>query len=639
MKKLSIDIETYSSADLSKTGVYKYCESPDFKVLLFGYSFDGGEVKVIDLASGEKLPEEVIDAIKDPKCTKCAFNSSFERICLSKFLGLNNGEYLPPESWHCSMIHCAYMGLPLSLADAGAVLGLDKQKLEEGKELIRYFCRPNAKGAQNFPADAPEKWTLFKRYNIRDVEVELAIESRLENYPVPRSVWKEYHIDQRINDRGVRIDTRLVDEAINLDSISHSEIAERMRRITSLENPNSVQQLQKWLAGHGIEAESLGKKNVAELIKSATEETREVLTLRLQLAKNSVKKYQTMRSVCCADGRARGAFQFYGARTGRWSGRLIQLQNLPQNHLEDLEGARSLVKEGDYAALKSCYADVPDTLSQLIRTAFIPEPGSRFIVADYSAIEARITASMAHEYWRIRAFNQGKDIYCASASAMFHVPVEKNGFNAHLRQKGKIAELALGYGGSVGALKAMGAIEMGLKEEELQPLVDAWRASNPAIIDFWWDVEKAAMNAVKYRTPQETHGLSFECSSGMLFITLPSGRRLCYVKPKIGENKYGLACITYEGVGATKKWERLETYGPKLVENIVQATARDVLAFAMKNLKNERIVMHIHDELVIEAPPNLSVRKVCRIMQKCPPWLSDILLRAEAYETPFYKKD
>ena len=640
MNKLSIDIETYSSADLSKTGVYRYCESPDFKILLFGYAADDGEVSVVDIAAGERVPEEIIEAIKDPECIKWAFNSSFERICLSKFLGLKNGEYLPPESWRCSMVWCAYIGLPLSLADAGAVMGLDKQKLEEGRELIKFFSCRNVRGKQNLPADAPTKWEMFKKYNRRDVEAEMAVEKKLRNFPVPESVWEEYHIDQHINDCGVAIDLALVDKAIEMEAQSRCALSERMQQLTCVENPNSVKQIKNYLSENGIAADSLSKKAVAELIKTASGDVREVLTLRSQLAKSSVKKYETMRSVCCEDGRARGTFRFYGAnRTGRWSGRLIQLQNLPQNHIEDLEGARSLVKTGDYSSLKNFYDDVPDILSQLIRTAFVAEPGKRFIVADYSAIEARISAYMAQEKWRIRAFDEGVDIYCASASTMFHVPVEKHGANSHLRQKGKIAELALGYGGSVGALKAMGAIEMGLKEEELLPLVDAWRKANPAIVKFWQDADRAAAKAVTVKKAVKTHGVIFECAHGVLSITLPSGRQLNYLNPKIGKNKFGSQCICYEGMSTAKKWERLETYGPKLVENIVQGTARDVLAYAMKNLKGEQIVMHIHDELVIEASSELTLERVCSIMAESPPWMPELILRADGYETPFYKKD
>ena len=646
MKTLSIDIETYSSVSLQKAGVYKYAESPDFEILLFGYSADAAPVQVVDLACGEKIPNEIIAALNDKTVLKWAFNAAFERICLSRFLGYPTGEYLEPESWHCSMIWAATMGLPLSLEGVGAVLGLEKQKLTEGKELIKYFCQPcaptksNGGRTRNMPKDAPDKWADFKRYNIRDVETEMSIQAKLHKYPVPDFVWDEYHIDQQINDRGVMLDLTLVRKAIEMDGRSRSELTEAMKDITALENPNSVQQMKAWLSENGLETDTLGKKAVAELIKTAPEELQEVLTLRQQLAKSSVKKYQTMETCVCSDNRARGMFQFYGAnRTGRWAGRLIQMQNLPQNHLEDLAEARSLVRSGNFEAVELLYEDVPDTLSQLIRTAFVPRPGAKFIVADFSAIEARVIAWLAGEKWRQEVFAAGKDIYCASASQMFKVPVEKHGINGHLRQKGKIAELALGYGGSVGALKAMGAIEMGLQENELSPLVDAWRQSNPNITKLWWDVDKAVMEAVRLKRTTETHGITFTCKSGMLFITLPSGRRLAYVKPRIGENKFGGDCITYEGVGGTKKWERLDSYGPKFVENIVQATSRDILCYAMKRLRCCNIVMHIHDELVIEADPRMSLSAVCEQMGRTPPWAKGLLLRADGYECDFYKKD
>lgn len=646
MKTLSIDIETYSSVILQKAGVYKYTESPDFEILLFGYSADGAPVQTVDLACGEAIPEDVISALTDESVLKWAFNASFERICLSRFLGMPTGEYLDLESWRCSMIWAATMGLPLSLEGVGVVLGLEKQKLTEGKELIKYFCQPcaptksNGGRTRNRPADAPDKWDAFKRYNIRDVETEMSIQAKLHNFPVPDSVWEEYHIDQRINDRGVALDLTLVREAIEMDGRSRSELTDAMKDITELENPNSVQQMKLWLADNGLETDTLGKKAVAEMIKTVPPELQEVLTLRQQLAKSSVKKYQTMETCVCSDGRARGMFQFYGAnRTGRWAGRLIQMQNLPQNHLEDLAEARALVRAGDFDAVEMLYEDVPDTLSQLIRTAFVPRSGAKFIVADFSAIEARVIAWLAGEKWRQEVFAAGKDIYCASASQMFKVPVEKHGVNGHLRQKGKIAELALGYGGSVGALKAMGAIEMGLTEDELPPLVDAWRQSNPNITKLWWDVDRAATEAVRYKRKSETHGIHFDYRSGMLFITLPSGRHLAYVKPRIGENKFGGDCITYEGVGGTKKWERLESYGPKFVENIVQATSRDILCYAMQTLRNCSVVMHIHDELVIEADPRMSLPAVCEQMGRTPPWAKGLLLRADGYECEFYQKD
>lgn len=662
MQTLSIDIETYSDVNLSKCGVYKYAESPDFEILLFGYSVDGSEVTVIDLAQGERLPQEIIDALTDDTVIKWAFNANFERVCLSRYLrdlgvsldpfhdnhplSTECARFLNPESWRCSMVWAATMGLPLSLEGVGSVLGLEKQKLTEGKDLIKYFsvpCAPtkaNGGRTRNHPFHAPDKWEAFKKYNIRDVETEIGIKDRLVKFPVPEEVWDEYHIDQEINDRGVRLDMYLVKEAIEMDSRSQSELTAAMKAMTALDNPNSVQQMKQWLSDNGLETDSLGKKVVAELIKTAPPELQTVLELRQQLAKSSVKKYQTMERAVCDDGRARGMFAFYGAnRTGRWAGRLIQLQNLPQNHLPDLADARALVKSGDFDAVKLLYEDVPDTLSQLIRTAFIPKDGTQFYVSDFSAIEARVIAWYAGETWRQKVFETGGDIYCASASQMFHVPVEKHGTNGHLRQKGKIAELALGYGGSVGALKAMGAIEMGLSEDELPPLVDAWRQTNPNIVKFWWDVDRAVMEAVKYKHATSSYGLTFSCRSGMLFITLPSGRNLAYVKPKVGTNKFGGECITYEGIGSTKKWERLDSYGPKFVENIVQATSRDILCYAMKTLRCCSIVMHIHDELVIEADPKVSLDAICEQMGRTPPWAKGLLLRADGYTTPFYKKD
>ena len=662
MKTLSIDIETYSDIPLQKSGVYRYCESPSFEILLFGYSADSGPVQVVDLACGEKIPADVLDALTDDAVTKWAFNASFERVCLSRYLrdlgiSLDSfhdkhplsqevARFLNPESWRCSMVWAATMGLPLSLEGVGAVLGLEKQKLTEGKELIKFFCQPcaptkaNGQRTRNRPFHAPDKWDAFKRYNLRDVETEMGIQQRLAKFPVPDQVWEEYHIDQEINDRGVRLDMELVHAAIDMDTRSRQELTTAMKRMTSLENPNSVQQMKQWLSDNGMETESLDKKAVAELLKDAPAELREVLSLRQQLAKSSVRKYQAMENTVCSDSRARGMFQFFGAaRTGRFSGRNIQLQNLPQNHLPDLAEARALVRAGDFDAVKLLYEDVPDTLSQLIRTAFIPKDGAQFLVADFSAIEARVIAWYAGETWRQKVFEKGGDIYCASASQMFKVPVEKHGINGHLRQKGKIAELALGYGGSVGALKAMGAIEMGLTEDELPPLVDAWRQSNPRIVEFWWAVDRAVMEAVRYKHSTSSYGLTFSCRSGMLFITLPSGRNLAYVKPKVGTNKFGGECITYEGVGATKKWERLDSYGPKFVENIVQATARDILCYAMRTLRCCSIVMHIHDELVIEADPSMSLDAVCEQMGRTPPWATGLLLRADGYATPFYKKD
>ena len=646
MQTLSIDLETYSDQPLAKTGVYRYVESPDFEILLFAYSVDGGSVQQIDLACGEKIPSEILSALEDETVTKWAFNANFERICLSRFLGYPTGDYLEPDSWKCSMVWAAYMGLPLSLEGVGAVLGLEKQKLTEGKDLIKYFCQPcaptksNGQRTRNLPEHAPDKWLTFKRYNIRDVETEMSIQARLSKYPVPDSVWEEYHLDQEINDRGVGLDMELVRQAIQMDRRSRSELTQAMKELTSLDNPNSVQQMKQWLADNGVETDTLGKKAVAELLKTAPPQLQKVLTLRQQLAKSSVKKYQAMETAVCSDSRARGMFQFYGAnRTGRWAGRIIQMQNLPQNHLDDLSEARGLVRVGDFDALEMLYEDVPDTLSQLIRTAFVPQENRKFIVADFSAIEARVIAWLAGEKWRQDVFAEGKDIYCASASQMFGVPVEKHGVNGHLRQKGKIAELALGYGGSVGALKAMGALEIGLQEDELPALVSAWRQANPKIVQFWWAVDRAVMDAVTRKTTTKTHGIIFSARNGMLFITLPSGRSLAYVKPKIGENRFGGDCITYEGVGGTKKWERLESYGPKFVENIVQATSRDILCYAMQTLRCCSIVMHIHDEVVIEADRRMSLQAVCDQMGRTPPWAKGLQLRADGYETDFYKKD
>ena len=766
-----MDVETFSSEDLRKSGVYRYCEAPDFEILLFAYSVDGGEVQLVDLASGEKLPEEIIKALTDDCVIKWAWHANFERVCLSRYLrdlGVIAG-YLNPEGWRCDMVWAATLGLPFSLEGAGAVLGLDKQKLTEGKELIRYFCKPcaptqaNGGRTRNLPCHAPDKWKMFKRYNMRDVETEMGIQQRLSKFPVPDFVWEEYHLDQEINDRGVKIDMELVRQAIAIDERSRNELISAMREFTQLENPNSVQQMKDWLANNGLMTESLDKKAVAELMKNAPPELIKVLTLRQQLAKSSVRKYQAMQNAVCADGRARGLFQFCGAnRTGRFSSKIIQLQNLARNSMSDLEQARALIKSGDYDAVAMLYDDVPDTLSQLVRTAFVPPKGKLFYVADFSAIEARVIAWFAGEKWRQDLFAKGGDIYCMSASQMFKVPVEKHGVNGHLRQKGKIAELSCiaegqlvltdrglvpiqnvrlddrlwdgkswvehdgvvfrgrreivsyegltatpdhlvfaeghtepipfadaisanlplvrtgncntgceslchggrvpvydilnagkhhrftvsghlvhncGYGGGIGALKNMGALEMGLKEEELQPLVTAWRNSNPNIVKFWWAVDNAVMEAVKKRTITKTHGLTFSFKSGMLFITLPSGRKFAYVKPRIGMNQFGGESITYEGIGATKKWERLESYGPKFVENIVQATARDILCFAMKTLRNCSIVMHIHDEVVIEADPCVSLDALCEQMGRTPPWAGGLILTASGYTSPYYKKD
>ena len=646
MKTLSIDLETYSSADISKTGVYRYSESPDFEILLFSYSIDGAPVQLVDLTCGESIPDDVKDALSDPSVTKWAFNASFERICLSRWLGLPSGTYLEPQQWRCSMIWSAYLGLPLSLAGVGAVLKLDKQKLDTGKDLIRYFCKPcrptkkNGGRTRNLPRHDHGKWEQFKSYNLRDVETEMEIQKKLARFPVPEFVWDEYHLDQEINDRGIRVDMQMVENAIDVDGWSRFDLKTQLQDLTALENPNSVAQMKAWLTQHGMEIESLGKKEVAAMLKDAQPDMREALILRQQLAKSSVKKYQAMQNCVCADGRAHGMFMFYGAnRTGRFAGRLVQLQNLPQNHMDDLEQARALVRRADYDSLQLLYDSVPDVLSELIRTAFIPYEGGKFIVADFSAIEARVIAWMADEKWRLEVFKNGGDIYCASASQMFGVPVEKHGVNGHLRQKGKIAELALGYGGSVGALKAMGALEMGIPEEELKPLVDAWRDANPNITELWWDVDRAVKEAVDLRTTSETHGIQFVYESGFLFICLPSGRRLAYVKPRIGENRFGSESVTYEGVGGTKKWERLESYGPKFVENIVQSLSRDILCYAMKTLRCCNIVAHVHDEIIIEADPKVSLEAVCEQMGRTPPWAKGLILRADGYETPFYKKD
>ena len=646
MKSISIDIETYSSVNLARSGVYRYAESEDFEILLFGYSIDGKEVNVIDLTQGEKIPEEIIMALQDEKIIKWAFNAMFERICLSKFLGLETGKYLNPSSWRCSMIWSAYMGLPLSLEGVGAVLGLEKQKLSEGKDLIRYFCLPcnptksNGGRTRNLPRHDMEKWQRFKEYNARDVETEMLIQERLSKFPLPDFVWSEYVLDQIINDRGIAIDMHFVKQAISIDEDSSEKLRNIMQEITELENPNSVQQMKGWLNDNGIEMDSLGKKEVSEMVAQVNEPYKTVLELRQKLAKSSIKKYTAMENVVCRDGRARGMFQFYGAnRTGRFSGRLIQLQNLPQNHMSDLEEARNLIKENNTQALELLYEDIPDTLSQLIRTSFIPSQDKKFIVADFSAIEARVIAWLAGEKWRVDVFAEGGDIYCASASQMFKVPVEKNGVNGHLRQKGKIAELALGYGGSIGALKSMGALNMGLEEEELQPLVNVWRQSNPNITKLWWDVDRAAKICVKQKTPTQTHGINFLYESGMMFIVLPSGRKLAYVKPRMGENKFGGEAVTYEGVGGTKKWERIESYGPKFVENIVQAISRDILCYAMKTLKDYYIVAHVHDEVVIEAEMGDSLSKVCEEMSMAPSWAKGLLLDADGFECMFYQKD
>lgn len=784
MKTISIDIETYSDVNLAKCGVYKYAESPDFEILLFGYAVDGREVKVVDLAQGETLPEEILEALTDDSIIKWAFNANFERVCLSRYLtdlgrsldpfhdrhplSQDCARFLNPAGWKCSMVWSAYMGLPLSLEGVGAVLNLDNQKMKEGRDLIRYFCVPcketktNGGRTRNLPNHAPDKWNLFKSYNKRDVEVEMAIQERLQKYPVPEQVWEEYHQDQEINDRGIAIDLELARQAVAMDAKSRESLMEALKEKTGLENPNSVLQMLGWLEAHGLKTDSLGKKQVKKLLKTAQEPLRSVLQLRQKLAKSSVKKYQAMEMTACQDGRARGMYQFYGAnRTGRYAGRHIQMQNLPQNHLPDLSEARELVRQGNYEALELLYDSVPDVLSQLIRTAFVPREGMKFVVSDFSAIEARAISWMAGEKWKSAAFAAGKDIYCSTASQMFGVPVVKHGVNGELRQKGKIAELACiaegqlvltdhglipienmttedriwdgenwvhhdgvvyrgerevmryagllatpdhlvyveekeepipfqaaaengyhlrrlcssiviqygdlpararvydilnagphhrftvsdclvhncGYGGSVGALKAMGAMDMGIPEEELGHLVQSWRSANPHIVDFWWQVDGAVKTAIKQRIPVWVNNIRFLCQSGMLFIELPSGRQLSYVKPRIGENKFGGESVTYEGIGATKKWERLESYGPKFVENIVQGTARDILCYAMQTLRCCAIVGHVHDELIIECEKNVNVDAICEQMSRTPPWAEGLILRADGYECQFYQKD
>lgn len=646
MKSLSIDLETFSSVDLSKCGVYKYAASPDFEILLFGYAVDGGCVRVVDLACGERIPQKIINALEDEAVTKWAFNANFERVCLSSYLGYPVGDYLEPQSWKCTRVWAAYLGLPLSLESVGAVLGLEKQKLSEGKDLIRYFCVPcketktNNRRTRNMPKHAPEKWQRFKAYNLRDVETEMQIQQKLSAFPVPDTVWEEYWLDQEINDRGIFLDMQLVRNAISMDGESREELTSTMRELTGLSNPNSVIQMKEWLAENDLETDTLDKKAVAGLLETASEPLRKVLVLRQQLAKSSVKKYTAMENAVCPDGRARGMFQFYGAnRTGRWAGRLIQLQNLPQNHMPDLQQARELVRSGNFEALDMLYDSVPEVLSELIRTAFIPTEGRKYIVADFSAIEARVIAWFAGEHWRLDAFANGEDIYCASASKMFRVPVEKHGVNGHLRQKGKVAELACGYGGSVGAMKVMGGSALGLSDEELKKIVTDWRTASPNIVRFWWDVDKAVKNCIQHGTPTETHGLHFSYRSRMMFIRLPSGRELAYGHPRIEENKFGGESVTYDGVGSTKKWQRIESYGPKFVENIVQATARDILCYAMRTLSTCAIVAHVHDEIIIEADPRMSLRVVCEQMGRTPPWAPGLPLRADGYECAFYKKD
>jgi DNA polymerase len=659
IRKLSIDLETYSPEDLKKCGVYRYSESPEFAILLFGVSVNDSPVTVYDIASDEEPPDEILEALTDNSVEKWAYNASFERVCLSVWLrrhhpGFFKGYgapddsvkgYLDPAGWKCSRIWGAYNGLPLSLEMIGTVLGFEQQKLKEGKDLIRYFCSPckptkvNGGRTRNYPSDAPDKWALFKKYNQRDVEVEMQIQKRLKNYPVPDSVWEEYHIDQMINDRGILCDTAVVKNAIKIDALTKADLMQKLQRLTGLENPNSVTQMKDWLARQGVAIGSLGKKEVVALLqKDLPENVRSVLGLRQMLAKSSVKKYQAMQNAMCLDHRCRGMFQFYGAnRSGRFAGRIVQLQNLPQNHLPDLEQARNLVRQNNYAALEMLYDNVPQVLSELIRTAFIPKPGMKFVVSDYSSIEARVLAYLAGETHTIESFARGEDLYCATASAMFHKPVVKHGINGELRQKGKIATLACGYGGSVGALKAMGALDMGLKEEELQPIVTAWREANPHIVKYWRNVDAAVMKAVRLHLPSQVGSVYIYYQSGMLFIKLPSGRRLSYVQPRIGQNQFGNDCATYMGIDQ-QHWSRIESYGPKFVENIVQGVARDILCFAMKNLRDRFIVGHVHDELIIEVPKETNMQEICDIMGQTPDWMPGLLLRADGYECMFYQK-
>ncbi len=647
IKTLSVDIETFSSNDLAKCGVYKYVEIEDFEVLLFAYSVNHGPVSVIDLVSGEEIPEEIMNALTDDSVQKWAFNANFERVCLSRYLGYPTGQYLNPDSWYCTMVWSASIGLPLSLESVGKVLGLTNQKLKEGKSLIRYFCVPckptkvNGGRIRNLPVHAPEDWKVFKDYNKRDVEVELGIKERLTKFPLLDKEWRHYHQDQLINDCGIALDREFVEQAIRCDDLAREQHLEEAKKTTALENPNSPMQLKEWLNDQGLKIESLAKKEVEEAIKTATGKVERALELRQELSKSSVKKYEAMQNVVGSDGRARGLIQFYGAsRTGRYSGRLIQVQNLPRNYLTNLEEARELVKAGQHEAIELLFGSTSNTLSELIRTAFIPKEGHRFLVVDFSAIEARVLAWLAGEEWRMTAFESGKDIYCESASQMFGVPVVKHGVNGELRQKGKVAELACGYGGSVGALKAMGALEMGLEKSELQQLVDDWRESSPNIVELWWAVDRCAKDTIKGRMRTETHGIVFSYQSGILFIQLPSGRKLAYCKPRIGENRFGGESIEFEGIGTGNKWQVLETYGAKLVENITQAIARDILAEAMYRLRDYRIVMHVHDEIIIEGPNNgPGLADIRDIMIKAPSWAKGLVLDADGFQCQFYQKD
>lgn len=644
MKRMNIDIETYSEADLSKSGVYKYVDAPGFEVLLFGYSADGGPVKVISLAEGEELPQKIKEALLDDTVLKFAFNAQFERVCLEKYLGV----HLAPDAWRCTMVASLYLGLPGSLAQVGAVLGVEKKKLETGKDLIKFFsvpCKPtktNGGRTRNLPEHDREKWQQFITYNARDVETEMDIMEKVARFPVPDFLWKQYAQDQRINDLGIELDMALVTQAIKCDEESRERYLKRAQELTGLENPNSPIQLKEWILSNGVEMETLTKAEVASVMETATGPVKEVLELRQLLSKSSVKKYVAMETCRCSDGRAHGLLQFYGAnRTGRWAGRLVQVQNLPQNHIPDLAVARNLIKSGCFEAVELLYDSIPDTLSQLIRTAFVPREGCKFMVADFSAIEARVIAWLAGESWRQEVFRNNGDIYCASASQMFGVPVEKHGVNGELRQKGKIAELALGYGGGVGAMISMGAIDMGLAEEELQPIVDSWRQSNPAVVKLWWDVHRCVIKAVKDKQPQTYKCLTFEYQSGMLFIGLPSGRRLAYAKPSVYRNDYDRDEIAYMGVDATKKWGKIDSYGPKFVENIIQAMSRDILAEAMARMEaaGYDIVMHVHDEAVIEAPRDAVLEDACQIMSKAPDWTPGLILNAAGYECEFYQKD
>ena len=646
MKTINIDIETFSSINISKSGVYKYVESEDFEVLLFAYSIDGGKTEIVDIANGEELSEETIQALLDDNVIKWAFNAQFERICLSRFLKLPKGTYLNPKSWRCTMIWSAYMGLPFSLEGVGKVLGLEKQKLIEGKDLIKYFCVPctptksNGFRNRNFSYHDKIKWEAFKTYNIRDVDTEKEIQCKLTKFPVPDFIWEEFNLDQEINDRGIKVDLDFVNRVIALDDKVRTKLMSELQILTELENPNSVVQLKGWLSEQGVETKSLDKKSVKELVKVTKGEVSKALALRMQLSKSSIKKYQAMKDVACEDGRCRGMFQFLGAnRTGRFSGRNVQLQNLPRNTMKELFEVRSIIKNRDGDILELLYDNVPDILSQLIRTAFVPKENMKFYVADFSSIEARVIAWLAGETWREELFKKGGDIYCMSASQMFGVPVVKHGINGELRQKGKIAELACGYGGSVGALTAMGALDMGLKEDELKPLVLSWREANQNIVALWWAVDKAIKDAIVMKGLTRTHGIEFECRSGLLRIALPSGRKLTYIKPKIEINKFGGESVTYEGVGVAKKWERIESYGPKFVENIVQAISRDILMFSLQNLSVYNIVAHVHDEVIIEAPENIRLEDICGIMSQVPYWAKGLILTVDGYTCDFYMKD